>query len=78
MLDFLGKLLENTDDKWHPTDHKVRRITRRLFFGRHPKNHDILAQRVTRKVFGEVWGNWGKNFRRPKNLPAPTFMYQQT
>jgi len=51
----------------------VGRITCRPFFGGHPKNdvwEEMLTQRVAQQLFGELWGNSGKNLSHPQNLPA--------
>jgi len=52
----------------------VGRITRRPFF----VWKEILTQRVARKLFGQVWGNSGKNISHPRNLPASTPMVQSS
>jgi len=57
-----------------------RKIHDDIFFGGHAKkglhNHfgiKFLGKSRT-KLFGQVWGNSGKNPLHPKNMPAPTTM----
>ena len=74
----LGKLHEIWI-KWRPTlfdfeklAPKVERITLRPFylshFGDHSKNDEILAERVARKLCGQVWGSPSKNLSHPPKV----------
>ena len=82
--DILGKLLENTDKNgaqrclvlknWHPT---LGQSHETLFWRLSQKWsvwQEVLARKVARKAFGQVWGNSGKHFWHPQKF-ASSYTY---
>ena len=76
--EILGKQPENME-KRRPTlfdfeqrAPRVGKITWRPFLWRSSQNwsvwKEIFTQRVARKVFGQVWGNSGKNLSKPQKF----------